>query len=150
MKKTAAVIGAAGICLTAGLAPALAAGSVHHFHTTASPKTVKVGHNVTAKGTGAEKNTTYYCALTLYKKGVNIGQAGADLTSATQVKSNKKGAISCTRKVVSWHGSGKYSSYKCPVPKAQAKKGWHCAIAFADAATQGGKSVGIATFNAKK
>jgi hypothetical protein len=149
MKKTAAVIGAAGLCLAAGMAPALGASSVHHFKTVASPSTVKVGQTVTAKGKGAIKGATYYCVLTLENPHVSGGQTLASIPSLKYPKASKSGAISCSQKLVKFVGHNGSKAYNCPPTKAQKKAGWSCAVAFADQKTMGKKSLSVAPFKTK-
>jgi len=138
MRKSILAAGAAAsICLVGATAPvALAqshATSKTAFKATVSPRKPKAGQTVIAKATGAKPKASYYCLLSLYKKGAKLGAALADTNTLVTLKSNSKGRITCKTVFVKFHGTGQYKKISCPPTRAQAKSGWKCGVALANA-----------------
>jgi hypothetical protein len=145
----------AGCAVAAAVALPAAAGALgasHHpavasktkqFPSTLTPKVVRPGQTLTLKGHGAKKNTSYSCVFVVIK--------GSNYTigSIKNVKSTKKGKITCKRKFEPYTATslsgGK--SHHCPLTKKDKKAHWRCALAVS---TLDKSSATIAYFTAKK
>jgi hypothetical protein len=149
------LIAAAAVCAVAGIAgPAYAthAPSAHKNKPSAtlSPsKGVKSGTAIHVTGTHGLKNTSYSCIQVILHHNT-AGQGTANLTSIVSTKSNKKGTFKCTEVFHPFSGLDGTKSVKCPPTKAEAKKGYSCAVGYFDSGTSGKKSAGYTKFKAKK
>jgi hypothetical protein len=153
MRRIATAAAIAGLTLVAGAtAPAL--GATHHpnagtvFKSSVSPsRNVTPGTTMTMKSSSAKPKTSYYCVFIVLKG----SDYAADTGSATLVKSNKKGHVSCTKTFQPYTATDQNNKTRhCPTTKADAKAGFSCAMSLADQATQGQTSASVAKFSAKK
>jgi hypothetical protein len=149
------LIAASAVCLVAGVAgPAYAHTAAQGAHkvkvdASVSPSSgVKTGGKLVLTGKHGLKSTSYNCLLVIVHHST-AGQGTANLTSIVQVNSNSKGTFKCTETFKPFSGIDAGKTVNCPTTKAQAKKGYSCAVAYYDSATTGKKSDGFAKFTAK-
>jgi hypothetical protein len=157
-------VAVSGVALAGAAAlPAVAGAELGGVHATANAASVKqfkvtLNHNkhvargtkLVATGTGAQKNTKYYCVFAVIKLTKNGSQAAGDAASVKEPVSSKSGRVVCKLTYEPFTGEAGSTPHKCPLSKADAKHHWFCSVALADAATSGEKSAGFAKFTVKK
>jgi hypothetical protein len=155
MRKSALLVGLTCASLLA-IAPA-ASGVTHapqkqkQFKSSVSPaKGVKSGTKLTVRGTGAEKNTAYYCVLLIAQKPAKAGAQVVNTNSVVTSMSNASGKVTCHETFKPFSGKYKGRTYHCPTTSADRKHHFSCAAGFADVPTQGKSSASEAFFKAKK
>jgi hypothetical protein len=150
-------VGATGCALVTAISLPAAAGTAHHaakptaatparskqFPSTLSPHSVKPGTHMVLKGHGAKKRTAYSCVFVVIK-GANY-----DIGPITNIKSSKKGKITCKRTFEPYtaHSLSGGANRKCPLSKASKKAHWRCGLAVS---TLDKSSNTIQYFTAKK
>lgn len=155
MRKAALLV---GLTCASLLAVAPAASGVTHapskqkiFKSSVAPaKGVKSGTRLTVHGTGAEKNTAYFCVQMIALKPAKAGAQVVNQTSLVTAKSNARGSVTCHETFKPFHGTYKGRTYHCPTTSADRKHHFSCATGFADVPTQGQSSASVAFFTAKK
>lgn len=143
------VAAAAGIAGSAGAAQTKDATFGKQFKVTLTPnKNVKPGTVLTLKSSKAMPNTAYYCVQVAFSKNISAPNE----SSLKAVKSNAKGKLTCKTTYKPFKGTDQTSGkkYSCPPTKAETKAGVKCGVAFADQATIGAMSAGVAPFAVKK
>ena len=116
------------------------------LHATVSPSKPAVGQTVTSKLTGGAPNTTYYCTLTIYKKGIKGSASTAYSPSIVQIKTNKSGVATCRQTFQKFTASYDGTSHSCPPTKKDKKAGWGCAVGWANSKNLNQTAVGVFQF----
>lgn len=121
------------------------------FKTSVSPSSnVTPSTVVTARSTGAAKNTAYYCLEAAFST-TGGSVSAADNATLKVVRSDPAGDITCQIKYQPFSARDSRGVIRhCPTTAPDAMAGFHCGVALADAATFGHTSASVAPFATSK
>ena len=132
---------------TSSAPPASPSGLNHVFVTTVNhSRNVAPGTKLLASGTGAERNTAFFCVLAAIRLVGNTSESAPDTSTLKSVKSDAEGHVECTEVYQPFKGTTAGHTHQCPPTASDAKLGWFCAIALADGPTIGATSESYVRF----